>query len=284
MRHDQGPSPTSPKATGPRTVAGKKRSRRNALSHGIFAKHFLLKDEDPEEFSSLCEELREILGAKGAVEEEFILQLATLLLRNRRLLKAETGEIARSAEFLKLELLWEQNGQAANCTNELVAQHLNPAALKRIVELLIELRNHFELKGFDQEKDTAILRTIYGLTHLKEGFPAIYFLLHLPNHDMDRREKNSHAYGDRRKKTLELIENEITKFSDQKYEIEQNQSQYLSYAQPLSLVPQHDVLERLLRYESHLSREMDRVLNRLELCKRLRRGLRVLPSIAITPE
>ena len=35
------------KATGPRTVAGKRRSRMNAIKHRFFSKHLLLEGEDP---------------------------------------------------------------------------------------------------------------------------------------------------------------------------------------------------------------------------------------------
>jgi hypothetical protein len=48
-----------------------------------------------------------------------------------------------------------------------------------------------------------------------------------------------------------------------------------------ALVPSQDVLERHVRYESHLSREFDRTLSQLERLQRIRRGQPAPPTVRL---
>lgn len=77
------------KATGPRTSAGKERSKLNALRHGIFSKAAMLENESRSEFNSLLTGLREDLHPEGILEGALVEKLAFLLWRYRRFLQAE---------------------------------------------------------------------------------------------------------------------------------------------------------------------------------------------------
>ena len=46
-------------------------------------------------------------------------------------------------------------------------------------------------------------------------------------------------------------------------------------------IPSQAAIDRLLRYETHLSREFDRTLSQLERLQRMRRGQPVLPPINV---
>jgi hypothetical protein len=282
MKEDPKPGLPLPKAGGPRTLKGKMRSKKNSLKHGIFAKQLLLEDESQEEFSSLCRELQEDIAVKGALAEAQIPFLAMLFFRMRRTLKTETAEIRKTAEFLSLDHLWEQIARASNCINELVAQHTNPLALKRIIELLNDLRYHFDHQGFNVEHDVAILRKIYGIGHLEEGFPLVYIGFNALIQGSDKPGETPRKSDFNKKEMLTLFDEEIARFGGLKNTIEKVDSAGLRYAELASLVPHQEVLERLLRYESHLSREIDRVLNRLERLKRSRLLLPMPPSITLT--
>jgi hypothetical protein len=59
---------------------------------------------------------------------------------------------------------------------------------------------------------------------------------------------------------------------------ETNQNQFEEAA---ALVPALDISERLLRYETHLSREFDRTLSQLERLQRMRLGQTVPPPINV---
>jgi len=72
------------KSTGPRTETGKRRSRRNALRHGLTAETTIEGLEDPRDYRSFQQSVAGAFDAQTAVERELVLRLASLLWRLRR--------------------------------------------------------------------------------------------------------------------------------------------------------------------------------------------------------
>jgi hypothetical protein len=72
------------KSTGPRTQAGKQRSRLNARKHGLTAKLLVIGNEDPAEFDELRAALMEQYDPQGPAECELIEYLASMYWRLRR--------------------------------------------------------------------------------------------------------------------------------------------------------------------------------------------------------
>src|SRR5688572_26986208 len=64
------------KSTGPRTAAGKARSRFNALRHGLCARVILLPGEDREEFEEFAHDLIADLEPVGPVQEMLAARVA----------------------------------------------------------------------------------------------------------------------------------------------------------------------------------------------------------------
>ena len=85
--------PTGP--TGPRTLRGKSKVRRNATKHGIFSEAILKGRESRSGYQALFAGLTEDLHPEGTMEELLVQKLCTLLWRQRRLLQAECAEIAQ---------------------------------------------------------------------------------------------------------------------------------------------------------------------------------------------
>ena len=75
--------------TGPRTAAGKARSRMNALTHGLTARTPLLPDEDPEQFRLFVWEVVRDLAPAGVVQLELAHRAALLMWKRRRVGLAE---------------------------------------------------------------------------------------------------------------------------------------------------------------------------------------------------
>jgi hypothetical protein len=86
-----GPGSTSlvRNATGPRTQAGKCRSKYNSTTHGILSKVLILHGESRAGFNALLNGLRDDFHPEGTFEEIWVERLATLLWRERRLIIAE---------------------------------------------------------------------------------------------------------------------------------------------------------------------------------------------------
>ena len=72
------------RSTGPKTEAGKARSRGNARKHGLTAEVVVLRGENPDDFSALREALMEQFAPWGPMECELVEQIAVLLWRLRR--------------------------------------------------------------------------------------------------------------------------------------------------------------------------------------------------------
>lgn len=88
------------KSTGPRTQMGKRMVARNALKHGFFSKCLLIPHpdgkEDASEYQGFYAALRQHYQPLGFLEELWIEKIAVLSWRLRRLMRFESGQIARA--------------------------------------------------------------------------------------------------------------------------------------------------------------------------------------------
>jgi hypothetical protein len=79
------------KSTGPKTDEGKRRSRRNAVRHGLTAETVVDALENPADYKAFEASVVADFDPQTAVERELVLRLATLLWRLRRATAIETG-------------------------------------------------------------------------------------------------------------------------------------------------------------------------------------------------
>jgi hypothetical protein len=79
------------KSTGPRTEEGKRRSRCNAIRHGLTAETIIVGLEDPEDYESFEATIIADYDPTTAVERELVLRLASILWRLRRATGIETA-------------------------------------------------------------------------------------------------------------------------------------------------------------------------------------------------
>ena len=78
-------------STGPVTEDGKKRSRQNAVRHGLTAETVIDALEDAEDYAGFEMAVTADYDAQTAVERELVLRLASLLWRLRRATAIESG-------------------------------------------------------------------------------------------------------------------------------------------------------------------------------------------------
>ena len=88
------------KSTGPTTEEGKKRSRRNAVRHGLTAETVIGALEDAEDYKAFETAITADYDAQSAVERELVLRLASLLWRLHRATTIETGLFEIQANHL----------------------------------------------------------------------------------------------------------------------------------------------------------------------------------------
>jgi len=88
------------KSTGPKTEAGKRTSRCNAIRHGLMAETLIGALEDAEDYRAFEVAITADYDARSAVERELVLRLASLLWRLRRATTVETELFEIQAEHL----------------------------------------------------------------------------------------------------------------------------------------------------------------------------------------
>ena len=96
-------------STGPVTEEGKRRSRQNALRHGLTAETVIDALEDAEDYAAFELAVTADYDAQSAVERELVLRLASLLWRLRRATAIESGLFKIQAKHL---LQFRQRRQA----------------------------------------------------------------------------------------------------------------------------------------------------------------------------
>ena len=278
------------KSTGPRTPQGKERSKFNARKHGLFSKVVLLHGESRAEYDALLNRLMEDLCPQGKLETVLVENLATLMWRKRRLLQAETAEIEK-ARFLRIDLALEREvdnleyAQLRDSSGARLGQS-NPLTVLRNAIQILDMYRLIVLAG-ESESGEAIrqkLKTIHGY---EKGGPAPYswrqtmLMVAKLQSSADQEKQDSKEPPDLQQITAKAILEEITRLSklhDTAATVEALKRENTPAATRIS---SQEVSERLVRYEAHLSREIDRILNRLERLQRMRKGQPVAAQVDV---
>jgi hypothetical protein len=87
-------------STGPVTEEGKRRSRQNAVRHGLTAETVIDALEDADDYAAFEMAITADYDAQSAVERELVLRLASLLWRLRRATAIESGLFRIQARHL----------------------------------------------------------------------------------------------------------------------------------------------------------------------------------------
>jgi hypothetical protein len=114
-------------STGPVTEEGKRRSRQNAVRHGLTAETVIDALEDAEDYAAFEMAVTADYDAQSAVERELVLRLASLLWRLRRATAIESGLFRIQARHL----LQFRQGRRAHLNREKIVdamyRNANPA-------------------------------------------------------------------------------------------------------------------------------------------------------------
>jgi hypothetical protein len=282
------------KSTGPRTEGGRRRTRYNALRSGLFAKTTVLKRESATEYEVLRKGIWEEFQPESALEVDDVEYLVTLLWRRRRVPVAESAEIAKLVECESFNSLLAQQLEAQDylragpSAGGLLRHTSNPFVLEQAIELMVMCRDALDKYGFEVD-DTERLANLYGLDH-NSGTPFgvfFYYVLQLRRaRGINKGFQNNY---DKLKKTPEELKKATLVVFDMEIErlkrLEAAESIVSDRAQEYQAiaasVPPQDVLNRIYRAEAHLSREIDRVLNRLERARRRRQGQPEPPTLRV---
>jgi hypothetical protein len=108
-------------STGPVTEEGKKKSRQNAVRHGLTAETVIDALEDAEDYAAFEMAVTADYDAQSAVERELVLRLASLLWRLRRATAIESGlfkiQVKHLLQFRKMRQAYRNHQNIIDATH-----------------------------------------------------------------------------------------------------------------------------------------------------------------------
>lgn len=265
-------------STGPRTPRGKAVAKMNAVKHGILSTQVLVRGrhakENRRELVALHERFVADLQPVGPVEEMLVDQVVTAHWRLRRALTAEAGEIALNVDR-GVWLRADPNPDFARvCWRELSdpVPEMQKSALgnQMLRYWLQDVRQAVERNGeLPEAAVQGFARQVGGKqTALTVGLQVI---LQRQGHNPDgldaaalraRSRAEALAFLD-----LELGLVEQSEAKCRQHEVAQEESR-----QAAAVLPALPVLDKIMRYETKLERQLIRAMHELERVQRRRQG------------
>jgi len=264
------------KSTGPKTPEGQAVSKMNALKHGIFSKEALVRGfnlkENSRELAALHERFWQAYSPVGPVEEMLVDQIVTAQWRLRRALKAESGEItlsvdgghwARSRSDPKLPvMLWQLAGDPVHAMQDSVLGN-------SVVEnWLRELREHVEKVGELTEASLKRFRYDGKSNSLWAELEKLRLQLSQDANGLDEATRREES----KKQALGFIDRKLTFLRWGRTHCEKREAAEEAARQAAAVLPAPEVLDKILRYETTLHRQMFRAMSQLERLQRMRHG------------
>jgi hypothetical protein len=268
------------KSTGPRTEAGKAIASRNSEKHTKLARTLLVASqshlESSSEFSALCDEYYESLDPVGPLEEMLVDRIVSAVWRLRRARHVESGEIA-----LNLEKTDQKSDE------------INP------VPTLLKAAEATDREDVLKLLEKSIPGCEYVLTHLREARVAVQReqqltpdIFHRLNSAFRCRAKTlidplyqmAMILGknpakldpvilleEHQRQVMELLDQQIQYFEEILANRRADPDAATRARQDAAMLPTGHVLERILRYETVLERQIFGSMAQLEKLQSRRR-------------
>lgn len=281
------------KSTGPQTPEGKARSSKNAVKHGLTSAAVILPDEEHERqlFDDLLTSLFQDIAPKGALQETLTFKLAINNWRWRRVLRYElgatkTGTVAVEEWREKQRELVELSQKYADLFNERAIKdwkHTDDlkADFDVAEDLLVALSQPDLLEAprenliilLFREAEEAGLNTKRLPKVLGKGRFREIMLSRIEPEDAQQifealckewNLKPEDCWQKLRCKVKQNRENARVAYERRFRDEEQVKLQ--------ASLPSKDNLEKVMRYEAHLSRELNRTLEQLEKTRHMNIG------------
>lgn len=271
---------------GVKTPEGKAIVKYNALKHGLLAKEVVVTvgegEENPEEFNALLDDLKVQLAPEGTLEEMLVEKIAVAYWRLRRAYRFEVGLIRQELDTATDDFYDKTSlgGTKLNKPDEKIDQEIE----KQKESLESWKKDKRDLSKM--YKDGKPLEKIYGW---EVNWEKLYYKVSeiVPDEELDDDEKwtqqlreflnkKANWSDDRIWQTLiEICDEKVREYTEEivslKKQKEKNRLK-LQVIRKLGSVPSKDELDRLLRYEGAIERQLYKAMNQLERLQRMRAG------------
>lgn len=252
-------------STGPKSTRGKKVSSKNAMRHGLLSEEIVTGTgdglEDGREFSALLEALRLDYSPSNTLESLLVERIAWCFWRLRRAARCEAGETRKSLRF-----------------PELICR-------RRLEESIVILKtaiNQVESLGKVPEQVEDDLYRIFGKK--PEDVDYLFASLNPERKKIERGELAGSEQDDcAQRRLIDFLNSHLNVFMDEfngKENLDALQADLDAELQS-RILPSELSLDRVLRYETAVERQLYRALDQLERVRRQRMGDAVPPPIKL---
>ncbi len=273
------------KSTGPKTPEGRAVSKMNALKMGIFSKEVLVRSwnfkESRAEFYALYERFWQEYSPAGPAEEMLLDQIVSTHWRLRRVLRAESGEIALSVD----QGHWRRSQSHSDWKwLDWMILESDPAQEMRhsaegnsmMVLWLEEVRTSVEQDG--ELTEEAVNIPFFGIPNgISRNLERLrLFFSQKPDgpDPTSQREEN-------KQQALRAIDLELAALQRRKADCEEREAAQEKARQAAAVLPSPERLDKIMRYEAMLQRKLYRAMNQLERLQRMRQGEAVPPPLTM---
>lgn len=277
-----------------KTAAGKEVVKYNALKHGLLAKEVVITvgegAEDPDEFNQLLNHLQTELSPVGTLEEMLVEKIAVAYWRLRRAYKYEVGLIREKTDTATDDFFGRRNWEGKRITK-------SPEEIEKEITAQEELVRYWEKDRADLQKmhkSGTALSKIYDWEENWQYFQdtaaevlndeRLKYEAEAPQEIHELISAAGWTDDDIWKKLIEICEEQI-EFHWARIETLQKKKAKndlkLQVFKKLGNIPTKGELDRLLRYESTIERQLYKALNHLERMQRLRQGDAVPPPLEV---
>jgi hypothetical protein len=257
------------KSTGPKTARGKAHSRRNAIKHGIFARHgmeFVLLGENSLQYDELLADLCKQYQPVGRAEELEVERIALCWWKLRRVERYESAVTKVAIRDLGKKELARQEPYCAKLSEEEDALILqlesakdeldeNGAISEELKKKIFAARNRLESMWPSFESQAEALLKANPSGEIVETFTA---------------EERSYVLGTFAVTLAIAFVKQIRQFRTKNV---------AETAIEEHVIPKPEILDRILRYETAIERNLGRAIDRLDRLQRRRQGEHVPPSV-----
>ena len=275
---------------GVKTETGKAIVKYNALKHGLLAKEIVITvgegAESSEEFDGLLGDLQGQLQAAGPVEEMLVEKIAIAYWRLRRACRYEVGLIRHELDNATDDFYCEEKTDH-ELDQKIQEQKLAVAAWKEEKTELLTLEKASESLDVTFEQED-----VWDWFHesVQQLLPPTGDGEHYMTSEEIRVFLNKNCNWDNEYIWQKLIEVCDKKRSEHQDEITRLKKQKvrnklkLEVVKKLGNIPSKDELDRLLRYEGAIERQLYKAMNQLERVQRLRLGDHVPAPVEVDVE
>ena len=256
-------------STGPKTALGKAKSALNTVKHGIFAKELMknVSAEELQNFEVLRLGLVEGLKPKDAMQSVLCEKISVDIWRLRKVLAFEQG--ATQLEMLNLDT----SGSPVDLSRrEVLVGHLE--SYKSELKNLNQLKNLINNDALDNlsELSGEIYELLFEvIQRVKQRFPEIYEkveidYLHECENLRDFCEQNDIEIETFKQDLLDRIKNKLRSGSNMPNYYENNLQEFdhkRSIYESVAQLPSAENTDKVIRYETHLQRSIERDLRLL---------------------